>query len=262
MAESTRAPCVTLTTDFATADGYVGAMKGVLAARAPGVPVVDITHEIPRHDVAAAAFALAQAAPHFPPGTVHVAVVDPGVGGRRPAVVIDAEPHLFVGPDNGLFDLAVRGRRRVYSIEAEGFRRRELSSTFHGRDLFAPAAAALATGALPSQAGPEVELEGALEGAAKHAVLHVDRFGNLITAIPRERVPAGATVRVEGRTAPLVSTYSDVGRGELLAYIGSADTLEIAAREASAAALLGADRGTPVHVEAPRADTIPDEPAT
>jgi S-adenosyl-L-methionine hydrolase (adenosine-forming) len=249
MKAATRAPCITLTTDFGTADGYVGAMKGVLASRAPGVPILDITHEIPRHDVAAAAFALAQAAPHFPPGAVHVAVVDPGVGGSRRPVVIAAAPHVFVGPDNGLWSLAASGRRRAYAIEDEAFRRRELSSTFHGRDLFAPAAAAVAMGAPPTQAGPEVELEGTLPGAAHDAVIHVDHFGNLITAIPRERVPSGARVEVGGRVIPLVSTYSDVERGELLAYIGSADTLEIAAREASAAERLGAGRGTRVGVE-------------
>jgi S-adenosyl-L-methionine hydrolase (adenosine-forming) len=248
MTAAKRAPCITLTTDFGTADGYVGAMKGILASRAPGVPIIDLTHAIPRHDVAAAAFALAQAASQFPAGAVHLAVVDPGVGGRRRPVVLRAEPHLFVGPDNGLFELAAPARRRAFAIEAEAFRRRELSSTFHGRDLFAPAAAALAMGAPPEHAGPEIELSGSLPGAHQDAVIHVDHFGNLITAIPRHRVPAGARVELGGRAIPLVTTYVDVAAGELLAYIGSADTLEIAAREASAAELLGAGRGARVVV--------------
>jgi S-adenosyl-L-methionine hydrolase (adenosine-forming) len=249
MTEQGRAPCITLTTDFATADGYVGAMKGVLASRAPGVPIVDITHAIGPQDVAAGAFALAQAAPHFPAGTVHVAVVDPGVGGRRHAVIVRGDRHLFVGPDNGLLALVAPGAPRAHAIESAAFRRETVSATFHGRDVFAPAAAALAMGARPEDAGPVIELEGALAGAAADAVIHVDHFGNLITAIPGERVlAAGAHVRVGHRTIPLVTTYGDVDPGELLAYIGSAGTLEIAVREGSAAERLAAGRGTRVSV--------------
>src|SRR5678815_930536 len=107
---------VTLTTDFGTRDGYVGAIKGVILTLAPDARLVDITHEIPRHDVAAAAFALAQAVPHFPDGTIHVAVVDPGVGGGRAAVIVDAGAHLFIGPDNGLFSLVAPAPQRVHAI--------------------------------------------------------------------------------------------------------------------------------------------------
>lgn len=242
---SKRAPCITIATDFGTADGYVGAMKGVLTARAPGVPICDITHEIPRHDTRAGAFALAQAAPLFPEAAVHVAVVDPGVGGSRRGVVICADGHVFVGPDNGLFGLAAPRPETAYAIEAEAFTRGVVSSTFHGRDVFAPAAAAIAAGAPPASAGPEIQPEGA-PGAGGDRVIHVDAFGNLITAIPRARAEGRERVEIEGRTIPLLTTYSDVEHGELLAYIGSADTLEIAAREASAAAILGAGRGTPV----------------
>ena len=248
MAERRRAPCITLTTDFGTLDGYVGAMKGILTSGAPGVPIADITHAIPRHDVAAAAFAIAQAAPHFPTGTVHVAVVDPGVGGQRRPVVIQGEGQVFVGPDNGLFWLAEPSPRAAYAIEAARFRREHVSSTFHGRDVFAPAAATLATGVAPEAAGPEIELEGALAGEAPDAVIHVDNFGNLITAIPRDRVPARASLQVSGRSIPLVATYADVAPGELLAYIGSANTLEIAVREGSAAEALAAGRGSLVSV--------------
>ena len=135
---------VTLTTDFGTADGYVGAMKGVLHRNAPGVTVVDLAHDVRRHDVAAAAHVLATAAPWFPAGTVHVAVVDPGVGGARRGVVVVAGEQVFVGPDNGIFALAAPRPTAVHEIAAAGFRVARVSPTFHGRDVFAVAAARLA----------------------------------------------------------------------------------------------------------------------
>ncbi len=251
MTRSERAPCITLTTDFGTRDGYVGAMKGVLIARAPGVPLCDITHDIPRHDTAAAAFALAQAAPLFPDGTVHVAVVDPGVGGARREVVVAGDRHVFVGPDNGLLSLVAPAPRAAFAIESPAFRREEVSATFHGRDVFAPAAAALAAGARPDEAGPKVELMGGLEGGAMGGIIHVDQFGNLITAIPGEAVPSGASVRVGGQSLPIVTTYSDVAEGEPLAYVGSAGTIEIAVRRGSAADLFSAGRGSPVAIVSP-----------
>ncbi len=247
-------PIVTLTTDFGDRDGYVGAMKGVILSRAPGVTLVDITHAVPRHDVAAAANALADAAPYFPPGTVHVAVVDPGVGGARAAVVVAAGGHLFVGPDNGVFALAAPRPDAVHAIADPGFRRESVAASFHGRDLFAPAAARLALGAPPAAAGPPVALRGRLALAAgagagaAHQVVHVDRFGNLVTDIAG--VPATARFRVAGRAiAGVRETYESVAPGELVAYVGSRGTIEIAVREGSAAELLGAARGTAVEVD-------------
>src|SRR5687767_15909330 len=128
---------VTFTTDFGNADGYVGAMKGVVLSRSRGATLVDICHDIPPHDVAAGAFTLAQAASLFPPGTIHVAVVDPGVGGSRADLLIEAGGAYFVGPDNGLLDLAAPHPRRAFRIEAADFRREPVSPTFHGRDVFA-----------------------------------------------------------------------------------------------------------------------------
>jgi hypothetical protein len=248
---------VTLTSDFGTADGYVGAMKGVVLARAPRAMLVDITHDIPRHDVPAAAFALAQAAPHFPPGAIHVAVVDPDVGGDRRAVVVDAGEQLFVGPDNGVFSLVAPAPRAVFEIRARAFRRDSVSNTFHGRDLFAAAAGALARGAPPWAAGPAVSLSPAVAvrgwtstpGRVEGEVIHVDVFGNLITNLPASALPPEPQVCVAGRVLSGVGrSYSSVARGQLVAYIGSAETLEIGVREGSAAGRLGVGRGAVVHV--------------
>lgn len=250
---------VTLTTDFGTADGYVGAMKGVLLSRAPGTHIVDISHAIPRHDIAAAAYCLANAVPFFPAGTIHVCVVDPGVGTqRKPVIVVDTD-HFFIGPDNGVFSLVAARPRAAYEIAESGFRRDKPSATFHGRDIFAAAAAGLARGNRAEDAGPQVVLRGKLPptsgpvpgagGALSGNVLHVDVFGNLITNIPGDKVPEGARFRVAGRDiAGLSHTYEDVAEGELLAYIGSRRTVEIAVRNGNAAELVGASRGTVVEL--------------
>lgn len=238
---------ITLTTDFGTADGYVGAMKGVIARRAPGAVVVDITHEIARHDIGAAAYALAVAAPEFPPSAIHVAVVDPGVGSARRPVVACAGGRCFVAPDNGVLHLAVPAAEEVYEITAPGFRREPVSATFHGRDIFAPAAAALAVGNPVSAAGPAVELVGMLLHDER-AVIHVDRFGNLITDIPGGELGEATRVTIAGIAVAPAANYAAVACGELLAYVGSSGTVEIAAREDSAAAMLGVGRGTPIEV--------------
>jgi hypothetical protein len=249
---------VTLTTDFGTSDGYAGAMKGVILSRAPDAVIADIAHDVARHDVAAGAYALMQAASQFPAGAIHVAVVDPGVGTPRPAVVIEASEYLFVGPDNGLFALVVGAGATAYAIESEAFRLSMPSKTFHGRDVFAAAAGALAAGASPSDAGPRVELTGSLSvstattGGLTATIVHVDSFGNLITDLDARRIPSGARFWVGGRLLPRLSaTFADVRRGELVAYIGSASTLEVAVREGHAAEVLGLARGALVAIEGP-----------
>lgn len=250
---------VTLTTDFGMSDGYVGAMKGVILSLAPGTRIIDIAHDIPPQDIAAAAFALAQAAPHFPPGTIHVAVVDPGVGGRRREVILDDGRHRFVGPDNGIFSLAAPHVRSGFHIEAPTFRAPLVAPTFHGRDVFAPAAARLAFGAFPSEAGPRVTLEGSLGARPllmSHGgrqitghVVHIDRFGNLITNIPADGLPKQAVVRIGAVEIPVISVmYEDVACGQPVAYVGSLETLEVAVREGSARLVLDVDRGEPVLV--------------
>src|SRR5205085_3759747 len=178
--------------DFGAGDGYAGAMKGVVLSPAPAAQLVDITHGVPPMDVAAGAAALAQAAPLFPPGTIHIAVVDPGVGGERADILIEAGGSLYIGPDNGVLSLAARPPRRVYRIEASMFRRDPVSPTFHGRDVFAPTAGRLAGGARPMEAGPildsMVEITRAptrrAAGIVEGEVIHVDGFGNLITSLP------------------------------------------------------------------------------
>jgi S-adenosylmethionine hydrolase len=251
---------VTLTTDFGVRDGYVGAMKGVVLSMAPQTTLVDITHGVPAHDVVAGAVALAQAAPLFPIGTIHVAVVDPGVGGARADLVVEVEGRFFVGPDNGVLSMAARGPRRIYRIAAAAFRREPVSPTFHGRDVFAPAAARLASGAPASEAGPLVDamVEIAAAPLRRHAgliegeVVYVDGFGNLITSLPADLVPEGAAIEVvggDGRFEPVLGrTFSDVDVGTLVAYIGSGGHLEIARRDGSAAERIGAERGTKVVV--------------
>jgi S-adenosyl-L-methionine hydrolase (adenosine-forming) len=247
---------VTFTTDFGTRDGYAAALKGVVLSLAPDAVLVDITHEIPARDVGTGAFTLAQATPYYPPGTIHVAVVDPGVGGARADLVVAAGGSYFVGPDNGLLSLAAPSPRRAWRIENPAFRRAEVSPTFHGRDVFAPAAARLATGAPPESAGPEMAeiaaLEvrsGALSDGAQGEVVHVDSFGNLVTSFEAKSAPTGKwELELDGRRFALSTgrTFSDVSPGELLLYAGSGGRLEIAVRDGSAAGRLGAGWGAPV----------------
>ena len=256
---------VTFTTDFGTGDGYVGAMKGVVLSLAPDAQLVDITHEVPPFDVAAGAFALAQAAPLFPPGSIHVAVVDPGVGHARAELVVEAHGSLFVGPDNGVLSLAARGPRVARRIEADHFRRQPVSPTFHGRDVFAAAAGRLASGAAPRDAGSllpamvdltavDAETTGTAPGLSG-TILHVDRFGNLITSIDGEQLTPGHwRLRPRGTSGPGIvaaaaRTYADVARGALLFYVGSSGLVELACREGSAAAATGLGRGAAITIE-------------
>lgn len=240
---------ITLISDFGTADGYVGAMKGVIAHQAatrPGPVVVDIAHDIPPGDIAHAAWVTKTSTIEFPLGSIHVVVVDPGVGGTRRDVIVCAAGRWYIGPDNGVFAYVAERCSEAYAIEDERFRAERVSRTFHGRDVFARTAAALASGEDPSRAGPRVELTGRLLwGPREHGVgrvVHIDRFGNLITDLPEAE--AGRAVIVAGVTLPIAGTYSDVERHQLLAYIGSAGTVEIAVRDGSASKRLALPRGT------------------
>ena len=251
---------VTFTTDFGFSDGYVGAMKGVVLSLAPDVRLVDITHGVAAQDVAAGAIALAQAAPLFPRGTIHVAVVDPGVGGARADVVVESGGAFFIGPDNGVLSIAAAEPRQVYRISAAGFRREPVSPTFHGRDVFAPTAGRLAAGAAPSDVGPLlsslIELDPPLVrqvgDRVEGRVTHVDRFGNLLTSLAAAVVWPGAQIEISGREGnfrpAFGKTFADVSPGELVAYIGSSGLLEIGLRDGSAAASTGAGRGSVVRL--------------
>jgi S-adenosyl-L-methionine hydrolase (adenosine-forming) len=254
-------PIVTFTTDFGFSDGYVGAMKGVVLSLAPGATLVDITHGIAAQDVTSGAMVLAQAAPLFPPGTIHIAVVDPGVGGARADLVVESGGATFVGPDNGVLSLAAAAApRQIYRIDAAAFRREPVSPTFHGRDVFAPTAGRLAAGLPAASAGPPlsdlVELDQPLVrrvgDRVEGTVTHVDTFGNLLTSLPADLVPTEAQVEVSGRQGTfrptLGKTFGDVPSGALVAYVGSAGLLEIGLRDGSAAAMIGAARGSPVRL--------------
>ena len=246
---------VTLTTDFGTADGYVGEMKAVLLTHAPDATIVDITHDIPRHDVDYARLAVARFWRRFPPGTVHLVVVDPGVGSARAALAVASGERFLVGPDNGVLSPALLP---ADALAIELSVPREASATFHGRDVFAPAAAALARGesiaTLGSPVGeapivhrtphPVRGPDGVIEGE----VIAIDRFGNAITNIIADGV---ASVIVGHRTIPLHRAYADVEIGEALAVVGSGGAIEISIRNDSAARALHLSRGDKVILRAP-----------
>jgi len=260
---------VTLTTDFGLKDPFVGVLKGQVLARFPEARLVDLTHEIEAHWPAEAGFWLARSYQYFPRGTVHVAVVDPGVGSARAIAAIEAEGHLFLAPDNGLLapvleSTATAVARRVADSVLRRIGVGAVSATFHGRDIFAPLAAELAAGRLvPADLGESVAdlIPGWLEepvvghGQVSGTVVTIDHFGNLITNLESRHVshlPA-ASVRVAGHEVPLRRTYTDVRPGEYLALINSFGVLEIARAERSAAEGLGLARGAPVVVYSRRA---------
>jgi S-adenosylmethionine hydrolase len=248
---------VTLTTDFGLSDSYVGAMKGVILSIDPTVTIVDISHDIAPQNVQEAAYVVYAAYPYFPPDTVHIVVVDPGVGSRRRAIALRAAQACFVAPDNGVLSyvLAREGMREAVSLTNSKYHRRTVSHTFHGRDIFAPVAAHLARGVPLTELGeplteivtfslprPQVLPDGEVVGH----VLHIDRFGNLILDVKEGDciLDGGIVLEVAGRRIQdLGRTFTDVPAGELVAYIGSSGHLEIALREGNAAQSLGIKRG-------------------
>ena len=257
---------VTLTTDFGLRDSYVAEMKGAILGIVRDVQLVDITHDVAAHDVTEAALALEAAVPYFPPGTIHVAVVDPGVGTARRGVVLESRGHRFVGPDNGLFTPFVIDGARAFELRAPQYRLPDVSRTFHGRDVFGPAAGHLARGVAVEAFGPPIaELvtlrwpaPSAVGGGLVGEVVHIDRFGNLVTSIPASAVSGNGgpfAVRVAAQWLPMVETYADLPRGRAGALVGSRSRLEVAVREGSAARLLGARRGTAVYLSRERRAT-------
>ncbi len=256
------APIVTLTTDFGGGDYYVGAMKGVILGISPEVQLVDISHQIPPQDVLAAAFVLRHAAREFPPGTVHLAVVDPGVGTSRRPLALHSSGHLWVGPDNGLFSFVLdRADSRVHEIARPGLGRSNPSSTFQGRDLFAPLAAHLCRGLDLADIGPPVAdpvrlAESApcrsADRIAGH-IIYIDRFGNLVSNIEAADIaPWGAALHLrlgDHVLTELCRTYEDVEPGAPLALIGSAGLLEVAVNQGHAARQLRVQRRATLVVE-------------
>jgi S-adenosyl-L-methionine hydrolase (adenosine-forming) len=263
---------IAILTDFGYRDHYAGAMKGVIASIAAAAPVVDITHGVPPQSLVAGAIALRESWRYFPRGTIFLAVVDPGVGTARLPIAIESRAGArFVGPDNGLLWLAVEqaGFKRAVELTSPRYRLESVSSTFHGRDIFAPAAAYLWLGARLAAMGPEIDRIEKLElaQASEHAqelrgtVVYVDGFGNLLTNIDRATFDRFAarfpglrlSVRIKDR-APikLCEAYGDQPKGAPLATFGSFNMLEIAVRDGSAADRFGVGPGTPVRVRASR----------
>ncbi len=245
---------VTLLTDFGTADGYVAAMKGAIVEIAPAVLIDDVSHAIPAGDILAGAFALRRYWSRYPAGTVHLAVVDPGVGGSRRALVAQVDGRFLVGPDNGLFTFvlqaAERSEIRELVVEAAA------SRTFHGRDVFAPGAARLAAGHSFAELGSQVADPVlitlpppiATEASVLGEVVHIDHFGNLISNIPRGLLKREHGARIAERELRIVATYAQAEPGELVVLINSDDVVEIALRDGNAARALGVERGAPVEL--------------
>ena len=243
---------ITLLTDFGTADYFVGAMKGVILSINPKAVIADITHEIPAQDIAAGAFTVLAAYEAFPAGTIHVAVVDPGVGSARRPIVVSAGEHIFVGPDNGIFTHIYDRQRsfQAFHITASKYFRQPTSTTFQGRDIFAPIAATLSTGVEPSSLGPRISDPIRLSLPEGPAIIHIDHFGNLITNITRDALPEGASLLVNGMSITAFrSFYGEQSGADPFGIWGSAGFLEIAVNGGSAAEVLDAKRGDGIEIQ-------------
>ena len=265
-------PIVTLLTDFGSQDYFVGAMKGVILSGNPAARIVDITHEIPPQDIEAAAFILLASYRSFPAGTIHVAVVDPAVGSDRRPLLIESAEQFFVGPDNGIFSWICEREPDCQPIHLtnEKFFRRPVSTTFHGRDIFAPVAAALSNGVAAREFGEKVRdfvrlrslKPKAGAGCFEGRVIHIDRFGNCITNLTRDHLPensfdSGAKLIVNGREIWAFRRFfaeAGGGKDEIFCLFGSAGFLEISTRNSSAEKILKAQRGEPVVLVSGRVD--------
>jgi S-adenosyl-L-methionine hydrolase (adenosine-forming) len=259
-------PILTLTTDYGTGDHLVGVMKGVILSINPDVQIVDITHQVIAHDILDGALTVGQAYKYFPPKTIHVVVVDPGVGTARRPILVASDQHYLVAPDNGVLSSVYDQTEALYAwhITSEHYFRQPVSNTFHGRDIFAPVAAWLSKNWQSSSFGepitdfvrfaiPKPKANG---NAVKGVVMRVDTFGNLITNLKVEDAPAVVaadakfTIRVgNGAVSKLVQTFAQGTAGEAFALIGSSGYLEISVNKGSAARTLGAGRGAEVTVE-------------
>jgi len=257
---------ITLTTDFGLTDPYVAAMKGVIISICPFAYIIDITHDVPKFDVRGGAYLLYTATRYFPPGCIHVAIVDPGVGTPRRAIAIKTRKSIYVGPDNGVLSIATQheGVEKVVEITERKYMMASISSTFHGRDIFAPVAAYLATGTPVEALGVEVndyvkiapsnvKVE---EGMIKGEVWWIDGFGNIVTNIDNwlaDKLKLGDTITVRVNTkqykALFASTYGNAAPGTLLLIPGSGGLLEIAVNLGNAAKLLNAKVGDTVEIK-------------
>jgi S-adenosylmethionine hydrolase len=258
-----RTPILTLTTDFGLSDHYVAAMKGVILGICPKAQIVDISHDIAPYGITEGAYTIAQAYRTFPKKTVHVVVVDPGVGTARRPILMAAAGQYFIGPDNGVLAMVYgREKHKIRLIANKQYFRAPVSQTFHGRDIFAPAGAHLAAGVLPSRMGKTIEdyLRPAFQKPVQTGkrtwngqMLKADRFGNLITNFHVEEFPGlerrDFTFEVGShRVEVLARNYAETGPGELFAIVGSSGYYEISVREASAGKATGCTGGSPVEL--------------
>ncbi|MBA2705592.1 MAG: SAM-dependent chlorinase/fluorinase [Blastocatellia bacterium] len=256
-------PPITLLTDFGNADYFVAAMKGVILSYHPSAQIIDITHDIPAQDIEAAAFTLLAAHSAFPKGTIHLAVVDPGVGSNRRPLLIQANGQSFIGPDNGIFSYVCdRARPRVFHLSNPKYFRHPVSDTFQGRDVFAPVAAALARGVAPKKLGVEVNgcvrlpgLESGVspDGLISGRVIHIDHFGNCVTNITRREltdktIDDGFRLTIQGQQVDTLRRFfaEETRENNVFCTWGSAGFLEIAVKNQSAAKLLDVKRGDSV----------------
>jgi hypothetical protein len=270
-------PVITLLTDFGMSDHYVGAMKGVMLGICPEALLVDITHDIRPYGIGDAAFTLSQSWPYFPAGTVHLVVVDPGVGSSRRPILAEAGGHLFVAPDNGVLTLVRSAGQdfRAREISAARFYRRPLSRTFHGRDIFAPAAAHLAAGVPAGEFGGEIDYVVLLPdtrpvrkepGVWTGAVLRIDRFGNIVTGFGQDGFPEIARTAFELRIGSAVVTryrpdYASSDPAEIFLINGSSGYLEVSMNQRDAAGFLGIAPGARVELRLPTAQQSSGVPA-
>lgn len=255
---------ISLTTDFGLEDWFVGTMKGVIYEIAPNTSVIDLTHGISAGDIQAGAFALAAAYRYFPSGTIHVGVVDPGVGGERAGLIIETENGCFVGPDNGLFSYVLRGERlkSIREIQNPRFQLSNVSQTFHGRDVFAPVAAHISRGVPLSQFGARIHEIEQLEWpetkttstGLRGQIVYVDHFGNAITNITANAVLSSGSkkVRAGQKLIPIEKSYDAVKGKKPVAVLGSSSLLEIAINGGNAAKSLKLKIGSPVAIPGKR----------
>ena len=259
-----RKPIITLLTDFGTKDHYVASIKGVILSINPECLLIDITHQVNRHDVREGAFLLANAYSFFPKGTIHLSVVDPGVGGTRKPILLVTQNHFFVGPDNGLFTFVAQKERvkKIVVLSKEKYFLPKVSKTFHGRDLFAPVAAHLSSGIKPGAFGDTINEIKRLrlqkpiikEGKLLGEILHIDTFSNLVSNICEE-ILFGFTkgrpfvIRVGNKAIHgLKKGYWEGRQGQLIALLGSGGFLEISVREANAQRMLKVKKGDPIEI--------------
>ena len=252
---------VALLTDFGTQDYFVAAMKGVILTLNPDATIVDITHEIPPQDIGSAAFVLRSCYKEFPHNTIFLCVVDPGVGSERRAIIVETENYKFVAPDNGLLDLVLSETERfkAFSITNTKYLRENISNTFHGRDIFAPAAGHLSRDIAPSQFGEPVSLEikewgmdaeGPAGFPTEARIIYIDHFGNLVTNIRNDVLPDNVEMEINGKQISKVySFYAQAKSGELFFLRGSAGLVEISLRDGSAQAELEIKRGAQLKIK-------------